>query len=110
MARGAVSKEIISKKILEIFEGSFKYNDGKEIRIPLQEDGEEIQIKVALTCAKDNVSPGQDNAIPGAAAQTIAITTMNTPVMNTEKKETVTVEPTAEEKQNVSDLLRALGL
>ena len=108
MARGAVSKEIISKKILEIFEGSFKYNDGKEIRIPLQEDGEEIQIKVALTCAKDNVSPGQDNAIPGAAAQTT--TTMNTPVMNTEKKETVTVEPTAEEKQNVSDLLRALGL
>lgn len=108
MARGAVSKEIISKKILEIFEGSFKYNDGKEIRIPLQEDGEEIQIKVALTCAKDNVFPGQDNAIPGAAAQTI--TTINTPVMNTEKKETVTVEPTAEEKQNVSDLLRALGL
>ncbi len=107
MARGAVSKEIISKKILEIFEGSFKYNDGKEIRIPLQEDGEEIQIKVALTCAKDNVSPGQDNAIPGAAAQT---TIINTPVMNTEKKETVTVEPTAEEKQNVSDLLRALGL
>lgn len=55
MARGTESKSVITKKILETFEGSFLYNDGKEIRIPLKEDGEIVQIKVTLTCAKTNV-------------------------------------------------------
>ena len=44
MAKGAISKIEITKKILEMFEGSFTYNGGKEIRIPLIEEGEEIQI------------------------------------------------------------------
>ena len=34
MARGADSKLEITRKILETFEGSFLFNDGKEIRIP----------------------------------------------------------------------------
>ena len=65
MARGQISKQIVTEKILKSFDGAFTYNDGKEIRIPLQEDGELIQIKVALTAAKENVNPGDDNAIPG---------------------------------------------
>ena len=33
MARGSVAKEIVAKKLLETFEGSFAYE--KEIRIPI---------------------------------------------------------------------------
>ena len=55
MAKGAESKAAVTKKILETFAGSFTYNDGKEIRIPCQEAGETVQIKVTLTCAKENV-------------------------------------------------------
>ena len=71
MARGTESKSYITKKILETFEGSFLYNDGKEIRIPLKEDGEIVQIKVTLTCAKTNVSaedstPAEFKAAPAS--------------------------------------------
>jgi hypothetical protein len=67
MARGSQAKEEITKKLLETFEGSFLYNGGKEIRIPMMEDGSLLQIKVALTCAKENVESGADVAIPTAA-------------------------------------------
>ena len=109
MAKGQILKQDIAKKILETFEGSFLYNDGKEIRIPGMEEGELLQIKVALTCAKENVNPGDDNALPG---ENTVIQTSNGPVFThtVAKEETTVVEPTEAEKQNVSDLLRALGL
>lgn len=103
MARGQIAKAEIQKKILSNFEGSFLYNDGKEIRIPVQENGELIQIKVALTAAKENVEQGTDNAVPGATAEKIDF--------ESETKTTKSVvEATEEEKNNVNDLLKALGL
>lgn len=53
--RGTIAKDNVTKKILEVFEGSFV--DGKVIRIPTTEDGETIQIKVQLTAAKDIITP-----------------------------------------------------
>ena len=53
MAKGATSKEAVKAKILEVFEGAFIAADGKTIRIPMVEDNEAIEIKVALTAAKD---------------------------------------------------------
>ena len=106
MAKGAYAKEQIFAKILETFEGSFMYNGGKELRIPFDEGGNLVQIKVALTCAKDNVNPTGEvlemkESAP-AAKETGSF--MNFPEPH--KK----VEPTEEEKQNVEDLLKALGL
>lgn len=105
MARGQVAKQEVTKKILSVFDGAFLYNDGKEIRIPCQEDGELIQIKVALTAAKENVNQGDDNIIPGE--NTINESAFTHTVS---KEETKIVEPTEAEKQNVADLLKALGL
>jgi hypothetical protein len=104
--RGAESKEIIKSKILETFEGSFAYD--KEIRIPIMENGELIQIKVTLTAAKTNVDNGGDAAVPGATASATSTggykeVTGTTPV-------SAPVEPTAEEKANVQALLEKLGL
>ena len=93
MARGAESKEIITQKILETFDGSFKYD--KEIRIPIMENGEIIQIKVTLTAAKINVENGGDSAIPTAAAAVNSNTS---------------VELTDQEKKEVNDLLTSLNL
>lgn len=101
MAKGQITKDIITEKILETFKGSFKYD--KEIRIPYIENGEEIQIKCVLTCAKTNVDAGGENAIPGET-QTI-LSEDKTQVTNKE-----TVEITQEEKNNVSKMLAALGL
>lgn len=102
MARGAESKAKVQKQILETFPGSFLYNDGKEIRIPLPEGGEIVQIKVALTCAKENVEVGADSAMPGD---------FPAPKMTAPTPErTAPIQPTAAEKQRVSDLLKSLGL
>ena len=102
--KGAESKNKITQKILETFGGSFLYNDGKEIRIPLLENGETVQIKVTLTAAKVNVSPDGENAIPGDYAQNVADNVLYT--SNIIEK----TAPTEEEKKNVADLLRSLGL
>lgn len=105
MARGAASKEQVMAGILAAFPGSFKYD--KEIRIPMNEDGEIIQIKCVLTAAKVNVENGSDTAVPGAATATATktVTASVSPApagfMN---------EPTAEEKQAVADLVSKLGL
>ena len=100
MARGAVSKEKITKRILDTFEGSFLYD--KEIRIPVTEDGELIQIKVTLTAAKTNVESGDDVKIPGVESNEINFETQTA----TKEK----IEVTEEEKQNVATLLKNLGL
>lgn len=105
MAKGNIAKEQIFKKMLEVFEGSFIYNNGKELRIPWDEGNGEIQIKVALTCAKENVSIAGENSPKDAAAAFSENSTSNFP----EPLATV-AEPTPEEKQNVEDLLKALGL
>ena len=102
MARGQELKKEITKKILEFFPNSFLYNDGKEIRICGQENGEEIQVKVALTAAKENVYSGQDNATPGEPA------TNN--FENNKSVEQRTVQPTQEEKENVKKLMETFGL
>ena len=92
MAKGSIAKQEITNKILETFSGSFCFD--KEIRIPYVENGETLQIKCVLTCAKVNVENG-GNA--------------NTP---SEVKTTSTnfSEITEEEKKEVKSLIDELGL
>ena len=97
--KGSISKEIVTKKILETFEGSFQYE--KEIRIPMEEDGNQIQLKCVLTCAKTNVEPNGENAIPGEVTPVAAGIPVN---------EKTFVEPTQEEKDNVQKLMQMLNL
>lgn len=99
--KGKNSKEIVTQKILEAFDQSFRYD--KEIRIPLVEDGELIQIKCTLTCAKANVDPNGDTAIPGETQ----VSNNSSSIKNDENK---IIEPTAEEKENVQRLAEILGL
>lgn len=102
MAKGASSKITVTNKILETFPNAFVY--GKEIRVPMIEDGNEIQIKITLTCAKDNVVQGEDNAIPGT------VMNGNAAAGATQSATVSELQPTAEEKANVSALLKTLGL
>jgi len=93
MARGAEAKKKITEEILNIFPESFIYND-KEIRIPIEENGEIVQIKVALTCAKVNVECGGASSVATSE-----------PVVPAQK-----VEVTEEERNNVQKLMENLGL
>ena len=99
-ARGAESKTFVTKKILDMFEGSFLYE--KEIRIPVEENGEILQIKCTLTCAKTNVSPGADEAVPALKVNS------KENAFDDFNNETSTI--TKEEKSEVENLIESLGL
>lgn len=88
--RGAIAKQEITKKILEIFPNSF-INE-KEIRIPFEEGSDLVQIKCVLTCAKVNIE------------DTGCVLEISAPV-SAEK-----IEVSETEKQNVQKLMENLGL
>lgn len=101
MAKGAATKEIVTQKILETFEGAFVY--GKEIRLPYNEDGVPIEIKVTLTCAKENV--GESGSGPATSLNFEGSDTKSAGPTATE-----IIKPTEAEKKNVETLLSSLGL
>ena len=100
-SRGAEEKQIVIDKIKEVFPEAFEYD--KTIRIPIGD----VQIKVALTCAKDNVEPGGDAVVPGVKATKVTIAEGAEPIF---EDVSATVEPSAEELNAVSNLMISLGL
>ena len=98
MAKGSDEKVIVTKGILEKFEGSFVYNDSKEIRIPVGD----VQIKVTLTCAKENVSPDGETVLDAGADGDF-------PAPKGEVAAPKFAEPTQEEKEKVQSMLAKLN-
>lgn len=70
--------------------------NGKEIRICGNENGEEVQIKVTLTAAKENIV-NEAAEKPASAATTVPT-------------DDYTVEITSKEKRTVAEMLAALNL
>ena len=101
MARGQEEKLIVINKIKEVFPEAFEYD--KTIRIPIGD----VQIKVALTAAKDNVEPGGDVAVPGVKATKVTIAEGAEPVFEDVAK---TIEPSQSELDAVNNLMSQLGL
>ena len=101
MARGQEEKLIVINKIKEVFPEAFEYD--KTIRIPIGD----VQIKVALTAAKDNVEPGGDTAVPGIKATKVTIAEGVEPVF---EDVSATIEPSQSELDAVSNLMSQLGL
>lgn len=101
MARGQEEKLIVINKIKEVFPEAFEYD--KAIRIPIGD----VQIKVALTAAKDNVEPGGDVAVPGVKATKVTIAEGAEPVFEDVSK---AIEPSQSELDAVNNLMSQLGL
>ena len=101
MARGQEEKLIVINKIKEVFPEAFEYD--KTIRIPVGD----VQIKVALTAAKDSVEPGGDVAVPGVKATKVTIAEGAEPVFEDVSK---TIEPSQSELDAVNNLMSQLGL
>ena len=99
--RGANEKLEIQKKILEMFPGAFLYD--KYIRVPMGD----VQIKITLTTAKNNVGAGADTAVPGEKVEVVTGMSADGPVT---AQRTEMREPTEAEKNNISELLKMLNL
>ena len=94
-AKGIGSKCIIFNKLKEIYPNSFWEDENKILRIPMNEGGNPIEIKVTLTAAKNILGSGAvESAFPAASEPVV------------EKP----VEMTEEEKENVASLLASLNL
>ena len=106
-ARGSESKNIITAKLLETFAGSFIYD--KNITIPMVEKGESLQIKIALTCIKTNVSaedstPVEFKTTPAANASN-ELNFEDTPAPSPTE-----INATPEEKSNISRLVQKFNI
>ena len=100
MARGTESKNIITAKLLETFAGSFIYD--KNIIIPMVENGESLQIKIALTCIKTNVSA--EDSTPAANASN-ELNFEDTPAPSPAE-----INATPEEKANIARLVEKFNI
>ena len=90
MARGSQAKQEILEKLKETFPNSFM-EDAKILRIPWQENGEAIEIKIQMTAAK-NLLGGSAEAAPATKEVNISLTA-----------------PTDAEKADIEAMIKALG-
>lgn len=107
MARGTEAKNAIFSKLMSVYPNAFWEDEGKILRVPVEENGALIEIKVSLTAAKANLRGSDlpsafDNAEPAAA-------TTSSPVPVIESNSS-SIAPSEEEKANVAKLISALGL
>lgn len=108
MAKGQIAKTAVASKIVEFFgKDAFLYNDGKEIRINTTENGEPVQIKLTMTCAKTPVSCG-DEAVFTSAFDIVADAQPTGGEVS--KSEAAPTQATPQEQENVSNLLSELGI
>lgn len=103
--KGAESKSLVTKKILEIFPNAFLYNSDKEIRIPLTEQGETIEIKVVLSCAKTPVREAAVLDWSGSSS-----TTTPAAELVPAPSEVVSPQISEEDRRKVQELMAKLGL
>lgn len=92
MAKGSIAKENLFNKLMEVFPNAFWEEKGKILRVPMDDGGVGVEIKVALTCAKDIIGGGDvDVASPSST----------TPVSSVID---ATPAPTQEEVQDLKNL------
>ena len=109
MAKGAIAKENVARVIAQAFGSNFVGEYDKKLYVWSEENGEKVQIAIAMTCPKTPV--GGDigkidfGAEPGSAlnfedmSAAVASPTVFTPA-----------EVSDEEKENIAKLMERLGL
>ena len=97
MARGAAAKQAIENKIREIFGKDFVGIDPstKKIYVQAEEDGQMVQVAIAMTCPKSPFSVNDDFTATGNFGQ---------------PDEFQPVELTSEELENTRKLIEKLNL
>lgn len=111
MARGSIAKEEVTKKIIECFGQENVVLHDKKLYINTKENGERLQICLALTCPKTlvgideaTVSPVSDVAFKGG----LDFESMGAATATPEPFKPAEITPA--EKATVQDLMKRLGL
>lgn len=100
MAKGAVAKEQIAKKMAEVFGADWIGERDKKYYLWANENGERIQIAISMTCPKTPVGEA------GATADSNVLNFEDGAAAGGETP----IEITTDEKKNIADLKARLGL
>ena len=105
MVRGTESKEKIFAKLMEVYPNAFFEDEGKILRVPMDESGSRVEIKVTLTAAKTNLkSDSATSAFPQENLEQSDF--MPQPAQPSSSS----IEISQEEKNNVAKLIKSLNL
>jgi len=107
-ARGSEAKEQVMKKILECFGQNEAFVFDKKIYINTKENGENLQICIALTCPKNMVGIQSTKPTDSAFSGGLDFESMGTATVAPEPFKPAEISP--EERETVVDLMRRLGL
>ena len=103
IARGTIAKQVITNKLQEAFGADFLGEVEKKIYLQAPENGEMVQIAISMTCPKTAISVNNAPVIKNG-------------MMDFENSEPVVVnkpavvETTEEERDNILEMMRKLGL
>ena len=103
MAKGQVAKDLVAKKLQEVFGEDWIGEENKKYYIWANDGGEKVQIAISLTCPKNpigtvDMSSAFGNGIDFEAAPILVQTT------------SAPAEITQEEQDNLAEMMARLGL
>ena len=108
MAKGSIAKEIVINKIEQAFGEDFVGVVDNKAYVWAKENGEKLQIAISLTCPKNPISIGGVPATTGAldfgGGMDFEAMEGGEPIPSKQ------MEISEQEKQNISDLMKRLGL
>ena len=107
MARGSQAKEYVTKKITEAFGADYVGEVDKKLYVWAQENGEKIQIAIAMTCPKNPVGEAPVMDFTTDTGDFDFSDDGSAPVTPTKFQP---AEISADEKANIASLMEKLGL
>ena len=107
MAKGAQAKEYAAKKIAEAFGADYVGEVDKKLYVWAQENGEKIQIAIAMTCPKNPVGDVPVMDFSTDTGDFDFSDDGSAPVTPTKFQP---AEISADEKANIASLMEKLGL
>lgn len=101
MARGQIAKDYVAKKLAETFGEYYLGEVDKKYYVEAPENGEMVQIAIAMTCPKSPVAVSSAPVVRSGGIDFTAEAPLVAPA---------TKEITKEERDTVADMMRRLGL
>jgi hypothetical protein len=103
MAKGAIAKQNVVAKLKEVFKDDYIGENANKHYVWANDGAEKVQIAISLTCPKTPIGTVDVTSASGDGMDFEA-----TPVIAQTKFEPA--EITDQEKQNIADMMTALGL
>lgn len=101
MAKGQIAKDYVAKKLAETFGEHYLGEVDKKYYVEAPENGEMIQIAIAMTCPKNPVAVSNTPVVRSGGMDFEAEPVLTAPKVT---------EVTDEERQNIANMMRRLGL